>query len=432
MMFDIRERAKARLAGMAHPLALMLALAGLTAHASAQPSMNSGTAPPYAALFQQAQAIAPRLAESQASVRSAEGRALQAGLRPNPSVGFEVENIGIKEKDTGFAEVQATLSIGQPIELGGKRAARIAAGQAGIDAATARNRQAVIDYGYELAIAYAAAEAAQARVLLLEEAVAAAQEDVRAARALVDAGREADLRGVQAEAAATTAQAELETARADAQSAFAELSSLTGTSTPYTGVAESLLPLTANLPAPQPEPPVASPAVVAAEAEREAARRRVEVERTQAIPDVTPSLGVRRLTGHDETVFVAGVSVTLRLFDKNQGNIAAATAELEGANARLNAAKLEALSGWRSAAALARGADARVAASSQAAMASDEAYRLARVGYDAGRTPLVEVLLARRNVTLAQSATLDARVARVRAEAQLARLSARIPFGAAP
>ncbi len=428
MMFDIRERARARLAGMAHPMALMLALAGLPPHASAQPLI----APPYAALFQQAQGIAPRLAESQANVRAAEGRALQAGVRPNPTAGLEFENIGASRDAAGFDALQVTLSVGQPIELGGKRSARVAAGQAGIDAATARNRQAVVDYGYELALAYAGAEAAQARVVLFEEALAAAQEDVRAARALVDAGREADLRAVQAEAAATTAQADLETARADAQTAFAQLSSLAGVSTPYGGVAETLLPLSANLPAPSQEPPVVSPAVVAAEAEREAALRRIEVERTRAVPDITPSLGVRRLTGIDETVLVAGLSVTLRLFDRNQGNIAAATAELEGADARLTAARLEALNGWRSSVALARAASARLAASSQAQMASDEAYRLARVGYEAGRTPLVEVLLSRRNLTLAQAAALDARLARIRAEAQLARLSARIPFGAAP
>ena len=428
MMFDIRERARARLAAVAHPMALVLAVAGVVPHASAQPTI----APPYAALFQQAQALAPRLAESQANIRAAEGRALQAGLRPNPMAGFEVENLGVKEDAGGYNEVQMTLSIGQPIELGGKRSARIAAGQAGVTAATARNRQIVVDYGYELATVYAAAEAAQARVALREEAVAAAQEDVRAARALVDAGREADLRAVQAEAASTTAQADLEAVRADAQTAFARLSSLAGSSSPYTGVAESLLPLAADLPAPPGEPPVASPAVLAAESEREAALRRIDVERTRAVPDVTPSLGVRRLTGSDETVFVAGVSVTLRLFDRNQGNIAAAMAELEGADARLTAARLEALNGWRSAVALARAADARVSASTQAEMASDEAYRLARVGYDAGRTPLVEVLLARRSLTLAQAATLEARLARIRAEAELARLSARIPFGAAP
>ena len=426
MIFDIRERARARLAGMPHPLVLMLALGWLAPQASAQTMI----APPYMALFQQAQGSAPRLAESQANIRAAEGLALQAGLRPNPSAGFEVENIGIKEKEGGFSEFQATLSIGQPIELGGKRAARIAAGQAGVDAATARNRQAIVDYGYDLALAYVAAEAVEARVALLEEALSAAQEDVRAARALVEAGREADLRAVQAEAASTTAQAELETARADAQAAFAALSSLAGASSPYTGVTQSLLPLSRDLPLRGDEPPVASPAVLAAQAEREAALRRIEVERTRAVPDITPSVGVRRINGHDETVFVAGVSVTLRLFDRNQGNIAAATAELQGADARLTAARLEASSGWRSAVALARASSARVSAATQAEMASDEAYRLARVGYDAGRTPLVEVLLARRSLTLAQSATVEARLARIRAEAQLDRLSARIPFGA--
>lgn len=428
MIVDIRERARARLVGMAHALALVLALAGLTPQASAQPAIALS----YAALFQQAQAIAPRLAESQANVRAAEGRAVQAGVRPNPSAGLEFENLGASRNATGFDALQITLSVGQPIELGGKRSARIAAGQAGVDAATARNRQAVVDYGYELAVAYAGAEVAQARVVLFEEAVAAAEEDVRAARALVDAGREADLRAVQAEAAFTAAQADLETARADAQAAFAQLSSLAGASGPYTGVADSLLPLAGNLPAPSDEPPMVSPAVLAAEAEREAAARRIEVERRRAVPDITPSLGVRRLTGIDETVFVAGVSVTLRLFDKNQGNIAAAMAELEGFDARLNAARLEALNGWRSAVALARAASARVTASSQAQMAADEAYNLARVGYEAGRTPLVEVLLARRSLTEAQAAALDARLARIRAEAQLARLSARIPFGAAP
>jgi cobalt-zinc-cadmium efflux system outer membrane protein len=436
MMFNIRERARARLASVAHPMALTLALAGSLPHAWAQPAdmlgATAATAPPFAALFLQAQQTAPRLAESQAVIRAAEGRALQAGLRPNPFAGFEAENLGVKSGGDSLAEVQLTLSVSQPIELGGKRAARVAAGQAGVDAATARNRQIVTDYGYELAVAYAAAEAAQARVAFFEEALAAAQEDLRAARALVDAGREADLRGVQAEAAATTAQADLEVARADAQAVFAQLSSVAGVSTPYTAVANSLLPLAADLQVPPNEPPFVSSAVVAAEAEREAALRRIEVERTRAVPDVTPSLGIRRLTGSDETVFVAGVSIALRLFDRNQGNIAAATAELQGADARLTAARLESLNGWRSAVALARAADARLTASAQARMASDEAYRLARVGYEAGRTPLVEVLLARRNLTLAQGAALEAQLARLRVEAQLARLSARIPFGAGP
>ena len=389
-------------------------------------------APPYLVLFRQAESTAPRLAESAANVRGAEGQALQATVRPNPSLGLEVENIGSSGRFSGLSNTQTTLSVNQPIELGGKRSARIAAGEAGIGAAAARNRQVAIDFGYDFAIAYAGAEVAQARTALLEEAVMAAQEDLRAARALVNAGREADLRAVQAQAATAAAEADLEAARAGALNAFAQLASLAGVGRPYTSVDNSLLPRANNLPPPPTEPPVTTPAVASALAEREAAARRVVVERTRAVPDVTALLGIRRLTGDNATVFVGGVSIPLPLFDRNRGNIAGSIAQLDAADARLTAARLDAENGYRSAASQAMAAETRVAASVQAETAADEAYRLARVGYDAGRTPLIELLTARGNLTAAQSATLDARLARIAAEAALARLFGRIPFGENP
>lgn len=389
-------------------------------------------APSYLALFRQAENAAPRLAESAANVRAAEGLALQATVRPNPSLGLEVENFGESGRYSGLSNTQTTLSVSQPIELGGKRAARISAGEAGISAAQARNRQVAVDFGYDLAIAYAGAEVAQARTVLYEEALMGAQEDLRAARALVNAGREADLRSVQAQAAMAAAEADLEAAKAGAQNAFAQLAGLAGVPRPYTSVDTSLLPLANGLPPPPSAPPAVTPAIAAAQAEREAAARRVTVERTRTVPDVTASLGVRRLTGDNATVFVGAVSVPLPLFDRNRGNIAASLAQLEAAEARLNAARLEAENGYRSATAQAMAADSRLAASAQAETAASEAYRLARLGYDAGRTPLIELLLARRNLTTAQAGTLEARLARIGAEAAVARLLGRIPFGDTP
>jgi cobalt-zinc-cadmium efflux system outer membrane protein len=413
----------------AHARLLTLACAvllGSGAAAEAEP------APSFLMLLQQARDAAPRLAESAANIQTAEGLALQATARPNPAVSLELENIGQNGGPNGLANMQTTLSVNQPIELGGKRSARISAGQAGVGAAQARNRQIVIDFGYDLAVAYAGAEAAQARTVLLEDAVMAAQEDLRAAMVLVNAGREADLRSVQAQSEAATAQADLEAARAQAQNAFAQLANLAGASRPYTGVTPSLLPLAGNLPASSAEPPVSTPAIAAAEAERDAAARRVDVERTRATPDVTASLGLRRVEAFHDTLVVGGLSVPLPLFDKNRGNIAAALGQFSAAEARLNAARLEAENGYRAAQAQASAANARVAASTQAQAAAEEAYRLARIGYDAGRTPLVELLIARRNLTTSQSAALDARLARLNAEAALARLSGRIPFGENP
>jgi cobalt-zinc-cadmium efflux system outer membrane protein len=390
-------------------------------------------APPFRQLFQQAQMAAPRLAESAANVRVSQGFSLQASARPNPMIGFEAENFGSTGRANSVADAQQqTLSVGQLVELGGKREARMLAGEAGVNAAELRNRQVVVDFGYDLAIAYAEAEVAQGRVVLLEDALMAAQEDLRAARALVNAGREADVRAVQAEAAVAAAAADLEGARASAQNAFSLLASLAGVLQPYTGVDSSLLPLAGNLPPPPELPPLVTPAVAAAMAERDAATRRITVEQTRAVPDVTASLGVRRLAGDNATAFVGALSVPLPLFDRNRGNIAAALGLRDAAEARLNQARLEAENAYRSALAQAMAANARLTAGTQAEMAAAEAYRLARVGYDAGRTPLIELLLARRNLTTAQAVELEARLARINAEAAIARLMGQVPFGETP
>jgi outer membrane protein, heavy metal efflux system len=389
-------------------------------------------APPYATLFRQVEAAAPRLLESLANVRAAEGRADQASVLPNPLVGLEVENFGGKANLGGVATEQTTLSINEPIELGGKRGARIAAGAAGVNAAQAQNRRIVVDFGFDLALAYAAAEAAQVRTSLYEDALNAAAEDLRAAQALVDAGREAPLRAVQAGAASAAAQSDLEAVRADAGDALARLSALVAVPRPYTGVASSLLPLADDLKPPPAEPPAIFPSVAAAEAEREAAAQRVSVERTRAAPNVTVLFGVRRFSGNDSTAFLGGVLLPLPLFDRNRGNIGAALAEFDAADARLNAARAEAETGWRAAILQANAAESRLGAAGKAVAASDQTYRLTRTGYDAGRTPLIEVLTARRNLTDAQLRLLNARVARIRAEATLARLSGRVPFGGTP
>jgi len=396
------------------------------------PFANAEPAPPYLALFRQAEMAAPRLAESDANVRAAEGQALTAAVRPNPNVSLEAENIAGSYPYNGLSRSQSTLSVSEALEIGGKRSARMAAAGAGLNASRAQREQARADFAFDLALAYVAAELAGKRLDLAKDAVSRAEEDERAARALVNAGREADLRAVQANAATAAAQADLEGAAADSTEALVRLAGIVGASQPYTGVGQSLLDMATILKAPPVELPTASPAVQAAEAQRNAASQRVSVERTRAIPDVTVSLGVRRIAGENATTVVAGVGVPLPIFDNNRGGIATAAAELSAADARLNAVRLNADADWHAASSQVFAADRRLIAANGAEAAASEAYRLARIGYDAGRTPLVELLTARRNLTEAQLRGLDARATRIRAEAILARLAGRIPFGDTP
>lgn len=275
-------------------------------------------APPFKDLLAQAQANAPRLAEAAAGVRQAEGLARQAGARPNPTVGMEIENFSGSGVYSGANNAETTFSLSQPLEVGGKRGARVAAGRAALDAARARLVQSKADFAFALADAYAQAEAAERRVALAEEAVTLSDETLRASRALVDAGKEAELRTLQAQAALTGARASLEEARAERTGAFSRLTALVGSTTPYTSLSDSLLTSPKVTSQPGDIDALSTPAVLAAEADREAAARRVRIERTRAVPDVTVSAGVRRFSGDDSTALIAGVSLPIPVFDQNR------------------------------------------------------------------------------------------------------------------
>ncbi|KQZ27918.1 TolC family protein [Caulobacter sp. Root1472] len=392
-------------------------------------SAAAQTAPAFPDLLKQAQASAPRLALGAAEARAAAGQAAQAAVRPNPTLGLTVENAAGSGPYKDFGGAETTLSIDQPLELGGKRGARTSAARADLAAAQARASLGEVDFARDLALAYAGAEAAQQRLAIARDGVDLAQADARAARLLVEHGKEAKVRAVQAEAGLATARADQGAAQADAETALARLSALTGSADRYTAVTGGLLE---TVPAPAPLEPRFSPAIAAARAERDAAQRRVDLERARRTPDLTVSFGVRRFQDEDATAAVFGISAPLPLFDRNRGAVAAATANAQAAEARLAMAQAEQEGDRRAAAAQVAAADQTLDASRQGETAAAEAYRLVRISYDAGRLPLSELLAARRDLIAARGRAVDTKLARVKALADLARAQGRIPFGVQP
>jgi len=380
------------------------------------------TAPPFAQLLRETRDT-PRITALEADIARARGLAEQARARPNPSISVYAENfIGDLQRNARDQQ-QTTFQVDQPIELGGKRSARIAAGEAGVAAAEVRGLDGRLVYATELARAYAGAEIAERRIALAQDQVAQAQDDLKVARALVGAGKEARLRQVQAETELNTLEAELENTRALKTGALARLSALAGTSIPYTGISESLLERLDPKSVVGPVDPMHATTVRVAEAEREAAARAVTVQQRLAIPNVTAQLGVRQLRVASGPAVVAGVSIPLPFFDRNRGNISAARAELQGAEARAAAARLEAEAGARAALALVEAADQRTTAAQRTVATAEEGYRLARIAYEAGKSPLIELIAARRNLGVARGVALDALGARLDARANLARLA---------
>lgn len=384
-------------------------------------TVDAQTAPPFAQLYHDTR-NAPRQVELDAEVDRAAGLALQARARPNPTFSVMTENVAGQTPYRGFDRSENTLQINQAIEIGGKRSARIAAGKAGVDAALARTRDARLAYAYDLALAYAAAEIADRRIALAEDEVEEASGDMQAARALVDAGKEARLRGLQAETEVNALRALVDTARAERVGAYARLAALAGQDGGFTALAEPLLPRFEAKAGYGPVDPLQAAPYLAAQAERAAAEQRVSAARRHANPDVTVSLGARRLEADRANAFVAGLSVPLPLFDRNRGNVDAAEADLRAAEARDSATLLNVKAEIAASLALNEAADARVAAADRTLGTAGETYRLARIAYEAGKSPLLELLAARHGLGVARGVVLDAAIARLEARARLARM----------
>ena len=240
------------------------AATGLSMPALADP------APPFAQLFRQT-SESPRIAVLEAEVARAEGIAEQAGTRPNPTISLSSENFIGSVPYGGFSRAETTLQVSQPIELGGKRAARIAAGRATVVASRARAVEGRLTYAYDLARAYGLAEIADRRIALAEDEVEEAAANVKLARALVVAGKEARLRQVQAETELNVVEADLVGAEANRTAALARLSALAGVEVAFTSLSESLLDQPDNRSAYGPLDPAQGAAIRAAAAEREAA-----------------------------------------------------------------------------------------------------------------------------------------------------------------
>lgn len=364
----------------------------------------------------------PRVVGPQAEAEAAQALVGQARLRPNPEVALDVENFAGSGMFNGLNSTEYTLSVGQQLELGGKRAARVRAAEAEARTASLRSDLSLVELAFNVRERFVSAAAAEARVELAQDIVQRNEELARIARVLVKVGREPPLRALRAEAALAEASAALQSAQAESLAARTALASLWGA---------ELTPPDVSSDFPDIEPPAAFMAsseylgLRLALAESLAARAEIERERSLRVPDPVVSAGVRRFSESNDTAFLVGVSIPLPFRNRNQGNIAAAQARLRAANAREAIASSDYEQAVAQARALYLGAEARAETLSATSLPqAEEALRLVRIGYRAGRFPLIEVLSAAEARDTIREALIAAREDRGKAAAELIRLAA--------
>ena len=151
----------------------------------------------------------------------------------------------------------------------------------------------------------------------------------------------------------------------------------------------------------------------------------MKLAHAEGVPDITASGGVRNFRESRDTAFIVGVSIPLPVFNRNQGNIAAARANGDAAEAQLAQTRLDARFSRRDAELMLAAANERVAALSGASLfQANEAARVAELGYQQGKFTLIELIDAQEAQASANSKLIDAELDRARALAALGRANA--------
>jgi len=363
----------------------------------------------------------PRIAQAKAQADAAEARAQQAGVSPNPEIGLQVENFGGSGPYRNFRSTETTLALSQRLEMGGKRSARVEVARAERDFAFLAYSRAQADLARDIRIAHAELRATEDRAVLARDNVGRAQELARTAGMLVEAGRDPPLRKLRADALLAEARAEEARTFADLLAARRLLATLIGSADPELSAGDASSDV--------------APAEIAhdvsgldeklSEAERDASRARIRLAQATAVPDITASAGVRRFAEGRETAVIAGFSIPLPIRDRNRGGIAAAQSDSIAAEAGLAQTRLDARRARHDAQLALDAAQTRVEAlTGPGATQAEEALRIARAGYAAGKFSLVELIDAQQAYNSAKLALIEARLDRAKALAALIRANA--------
>lgn len=409
-------------------IAAILAAASCTSIAQAQ------TSPPAAAqdvitldeALARAGSSSPSTEAAGAGVRAAEAARTVAGLRPNPSISAESENVVGTGPYRGFNEAETTVRFEMPIELGGKRGARVGVADARTYRARLDAAIALADVRLRVTQSYLEAVAAGRRVTIAQDQLRIANEALRVARDRVMVGAVSPIDEQRASVQQINARTEEQRAERAERVARQNLQLLVGD--PITGTLDQAwFDRVAGY---GPDAAVRAEgtlAYAAARADLRIADANVRLARSQRVPDLTVIAGAKRLSATNDTAAVVGLSVPLPFFNNGRASIAQARAERDQADAQQRAARLETEQEISNVQRDRDNAAAGVRASAPALEAAAEAARIARIGYGQGKFDQLILLEAERTLAETRSAAIDALVAYHDAEARLMRLTIPAP-----
>jgi cobalt-zinc-cadmium efflux system outer membrane protein len=266
-------------------------------------------------------------------VRAREAEALQAGMRPNPGLGVDLENWGGGGDFQELEVLETTLVLSQLIEFGGKRGKRLRLAEQEQGLASWDYETARLDVITETKKAFLQVLVAQHHLQLAAEIFRLTEEELASVMRRVKAGSTSliESNGVRVE---------LETqriARDQAQHALAvarkKLTAQWGGTTPAFSEVRGNLELVSAPPSLQElfTRIDQNPALARWATEMEHRRATLDLEESLRSIDLSVGAGFRYLNEVNVGAFVLALGMPLPVFDRNQGAIKAAEMRLQGA-----------------------------------------------------------------------------------------------------
>jgi len=268
----------------------------------------------------------PGLAVFSYEMRIQEANALQASLFPNPELDAEVENFAGSSSLNGFQGSEFTLSVGQLIELGGKRQKRTQVAVLGADLAAWDYEAAKLNIFVDVVTMFTEVLVVQQRINLQNELVNVAEAFLQTIQQRVKAGRVSPAEAIRAKVVLSTTKIDLERLYKELQSARKRLAATWGSIEPQFDSAIGNLDTVFSLPALEQLYPLISknPDIGRWAVEMQQRDAELALEKAQRIPDPVIGGGYRRLNESGDNAIVMGISLPLLFFDRNKGNIQAA------------------------------------------------------------------------------------------------------------
>lgn len=364
----------------------------------------------------------PELRAAQYELQASDGGVVQAGARPNPELQTLLEDTRAQTRTT-------TVQISQPIELGGKRAARVSAAQLlqaqvaiDLQARRAQVRADVTEAFFAMAIA-------QERVRLAQASSDLAMRASQAVAKRVQAGKVSPVEETRAKVAQAAVAVELLQAQSEMRVAQQRLGSLLGkpsstlTAINWQASVDAAAAITPAFLSRQASRLTEAPLLRQARLEVDRRRALTDLEEARRIPDVTVTLGTKRSQELGRNQAVVGLALPLPVWDTNQGNVLQALRLQDKAQADLVATQMRVDSQWSQLSERFQAAHAEVQALQQDVLpGAQSAWQAAVTGFELGKFSFLETLDAQRTLFQARAQYLRALGEKHRAAADIDRL----------